>query len=118
MPPGWFPMDNYIFLGLVSEFDPPKNSAKKALMELKKAGMKVILVTGDDLKLTTDLVREMGIVKEQPLLRKKIWDLEAVKAAKAIILDGHDLSRLSIKENKDEILKTWLEVKDIVICRA
>jgi Mg2+-importing ATPase len=57
-------MENYIFLGLVSEFDPPKNSAKKALMELKKAGMKVILVTGDDLKLTTDLVTEMGIVKE------------------------------------------------------
>lgn len=40
-------MNNLIFLGMVSLFDPPKKGIDETMLRLKAAGIKVVMITGD-----------------------------------------------------------------------
>jgi sodium/potassium-transporting ATPase subunit alpha len=42
-----FPIDNLVFVGLMSMEDPPKKGVKEAIITCKKAGLKVFMITGD-----------------------------------------------------------------------
>jgi sodium/potassium-transporting ATPase subunit alpha len=42
-----FPMDNLCLVGLVSLNDPPKRFVAHSVTKCRKAGIKVIMVTGD-----------------------------------------------------------------------
>ncbi|KAG6529847.1 magnesium-transporting ATPase, P-type 1-like [Zingiber officinale] len=50
-----------IFLGLISFFDPPKESAKQALWQLAEKGVKAKVLTGDSLSLAIKICKEVGI---------------------------------------------------------
>ncbi|RRT82389.1 hypothetical protein BHE74_00017463 [Ensete ventricosum] len=50
-----------VFLGLISFFDPPKNSAKQALWQLAEKGVKAKVLTGDSLSLAIKVCKEVGI---------------------------------------------------------
>lgn len=45
--PGWFPMFNLTLVGLVSLNDPPRLGVGHAVKICQNAGIKVIMVTGD-----------------------------------------------------------------------
>ncbi|XP_078166285.1 uncharacterized protein LOC144560942 isoform X3 [Carex rostrata] len=49
------------FLGLISFFDPPKDSAKYALYQLAERGISPKILTGDSLSLTIKVCKEVGI---------------------------------------------------------
>lgn len=60
--------DNYetvesdmVFLGLITFFDPPKDSAKQALWRLAEKGVKAKVLTGDSLSLAMKVCKEVGI---------------------------------------------------------
>jgi len=42
-----FPLSDFTFVGLISLIDPPKESVPFAVLKCKSAGIKVIMVTGD-----------------------------------------------------------------------
>ena len=44
---GWFPMFNLTLVGLVSLNDPPRPKVDMSVQKCRKAGIKVIMVTGD-----------------------------------------------------------------------
>lgn len=50
-----------IFLGLITFFDPPKDSAKQALWRLAEKGVKAKVLTGDSLSLAVKVCQEVGI---------------------------------------------------------
>lgn len=50
-----------VFLGLISFFDPPKESAKQALWQLAEKGVKAKVLTGDSLSLAIRICKEVGI---------------------------------------------------------
>lgn len=50
-----------IFLGLVTFFDPPKDTAKQALWRLAEKGVKAKVLTGDSLSLAVKVCEEVGI---------------------------------------------------------
>ncbi|PON47352.1 P-type ATPase, subfamily IIA, SERCA-type [Trema orientale] len=50
-----------VFLGLITFFDPPKDSAKQALWRLAKKGIKAKVLTGDSLSLAIRVCKEVGI---------------------------------------------------------
>nr|XP_010942632.1 uncharacterized protein LOC105060561 isoform X2 [Elaeis guineensis] len=52
---------NMVFLGLISFFDPPKDSAKQALWQLAERGVKAKVLTGDSLSLAIKVCKEVGI---------------------------------------------------------
>ncbi|XP_009771665.1 uncharacterized protein LOC107827253 isoform X1 [Nicotiana tabacum] len=52
---------NMVFVGLISFFDPPKDSAKEALWRLAEKGVKAKVLTGDTLSLAIRICKEVGI---------------------------------------------------------
>jgi Ca2+-transporting ATPase len=54
--------ENLIFTGLVGIIDPARKSAKKAVENCKKAGIKVIMITGDHKKTATAIAKDLKIL--------------------------------------------------------
>ncbi|XP_030527561.1 magnesium-transporting ATPase, P-type 1-like isoform X2 [Rhodamnia argentea] len=50
-----------VFLGLITFYDPPKDSAKQALWRLAEKGVKAKVLTGDSLALAIKVCQEVGI---------------------------------------------------------
>ena len=54
--------ENLIFTGIVGIIDPARKSAKKAVEDCKKAGIKVIMITGDHKKTATAIAKDLKIL--------------------------------------------------------
>ncbi len=82
---------NLIFLGIVGMMDPPRRGVREAVEKARRAGVKVVMVTGDHVKTAIAVGREIGL-----------------EVDKGIVLTGRDLDSLSDEELNDLI-------EDIVI---
>jgi Ca2+-transporting ATPase len=51
-------------VGLVGFYDPPKQGVKEAVLQAKKAGIKVIMITGDHPLTAKTIAKEVGIYNE------------------------------------------------------
>ena len=58
-----FPLENYIFVGLISLMDPPKESVPFAIKKCQSAGIKVIMVTGDQPPTAAAIAKQIGIIR-------------------------------------------------------
>ena len=54
-----------VFAGLIGNMDPPREEAKEAILECKKAGIRTIMVTGDHLSTAEAVGRELNIIREE-----------------------------------------------------
>ncbi len=54
-----------VFIGLIGILDPPRPEVKQAVMEAKKAGIRVILITGDYGPTALTVARQVGIVETE-----------------------------------------------------
>ena len=70
-----------IFAGLAGMIDPPRKEVKSAIKKCEKAGVRVIMITGDHKRTAEAIGKEIGIHKEDN-----------------IILTGEELDRISDKE--------------------
>ena len=52
---------NMVLLGFIGFLDPPKESAKSSIAALNKAGIRVIVLTGDNLEVTKCICKKVGI---------------------------------------------------------
>ena len=50
-----------VLLGFIGFLDPPKESAKSAIEKLNKAGIRVIVLTGDNAEVTKCICKKVGI---------------------------------------------------------
>ncbi len=69
------------FVGLVGMMDPPREEAKQAIAQAKKAGIKVVMITGDHKDTAVAIAREIGLAEGE-----------------IVALTGSDLDRLSDQE--------------------
>ena len=86
-----FPMENYIFVGLISLMDPPKESVPFAIKKCQSAGIKVVMVTGEQPTTAAAIARQIGIItlKTNEDLREQGYDQsEALQKANAIVIHG------------------------------
>lgn len=58
-----FPIENYVFVGLISLMDPPKESVPFAIKKCQSAGIKVIMVTGDQPPTASAIAKQIGIIR-------------------------------------------------------
>ena len=52
---------NMVLLGFIGFLDPPKESAKSAIEKLNKSGIRVVVLTGDNLEVTKCICNKVGI---------------------------------------------------------
>ena len=52
---------NMVLLGFIGFLDPPKESAKSAIEKLNKAGIRVVVLTGDNAEVTKCICKKVGI---------------------------------------------------------
>ncbi|MCX9012037.1 MAG: cation-transporting P-type ATPase [Candidatus Methanoperedens sp.] len=72
--------EELVFLGLAALRDPPRKEVPQAVEKCKKAGIKIIIITGDEPLTAKAIAREVGIAKE------------------AAIVTGSQLDRMSKRE--------------------
>ena len=56
------PTDNLVFLGLISLIDPPRKGVREAVELAKRAGVRVLMVTGDHPLTAEAIARQVGII--------------------------------------------------------
>lgn len=61
---------NMILLGFIGFLDPPKESAKESIEKLNRAGIRVIVLTGDNAEVTRCICNKVGINSKNIVLRK------------------------------------------------
>ena len=63
---------NMVLLGFIGFLDPPKESAKESIQKLNKAGIRVIVLTGDNAEVTRCVCNKVGINSKNVILGSKI----------------------------------------------
>ena len=98
---------DFVFLGLISMIDPPREESKDAVADAKRAGIKPIMITGDHKVTATAIARQIGIFEDGDL---------AVTGAQLDAMPEEELDekleRISVyarvsPENKIRIVDAW-----------
>jgi Ca2+-transporting ATPase len=55
--------DRLVFLGLIGLIDPPKQGVKDSVEICQKAGVDVIMITGDHVETATAIATQLGIIR-------------------------------------------------------
>ena len=68
----------YTFLGLVGMIDPPRGGVAEAIRRAKAAGIRTVMLTGDQLNTGIAIARELGLGKKDPTARhaRDLIDIE------------------------------------------
>ena len=89
-----FPDGDFEFLGLVSLIDPPREAVPDAIKKCKTAGIKVIMVTGDQQLTAASIAKKIGIFEDNEKTSLEIAEEEgismfaAIEKANAIVVNG------------------------------
>jgi Ca2+-transporting ATPase len=104
------------FLGLVAIADPPREESIPAILECRKAGIKVVMITGDHPATAKTIAKELGITIEG----KFDQVLTGVELEKMTILELEEhIEKIAIyarvsPEHKLKIVKAWQNKGHIV----
>ena len=78
--------DGYVFVGLISMMDPPRNEAVAAVADAKRGGITTIMITGDHKVTASAIASKIGIMSEGD-----------------IALEGTELDEMSDDELSDKL---------------
>ena len=102
------------FMGLVGMIDPPRPEAKAAVALCRKAGIKVVMITGDHVVTASAIAKELGILqKGDKAITGAELDAMSVEELDAQVTEISVYARVS-PENKIRIVKAWQRRDQIV----
>ncbi|WP_028308882.1 calcium-translocating P-type ATPase, PMCA-type [Desulfitibacter alkalitolerans] len=103
-----------VFIGLISMMDPPRPESAPAVEECVKAGIKVVMITGDHRITASAIARQIGILKDESEVVEgfeieKWSDEELINKVEKISV----YARVS-PEHKIRIVRAWQERGSVV----
>ena len=101
-----------ILVGFLAFFDPPKQSMKETIQDLKELGVSVKILTGDNEIVTKKICEEVGMEVGKVLLGKDIENLSDEELAKEAV-DISIFAKLS-PYDKERIIKSLRKMNHIV----
>merc|ERR1719414_2259844 len=100
------PITGYRMLGLMSLIDPPKASVPDAVVKVRDAGVKVIMVTGDHPNTAVAIAKSVGMMNmEVDPLKIGVTGLPSGDVS-SIIINGDDLEQMSPDVLDDVLLNS------------
>ncbi|RGB26460.1 hypothetical protein C1646_420642 [Rhizophagus diaphanus] len=109
-----YPTGDYCFVGLCSLEDPPKHGVREAIGSCRRAGIRVMMVTGDHPLTAESIGRKINLMisDTKPLIAKKTGrPIESIHESEynAIVIHGEQIDSLSENDwdtvfSKDEII--------------
>ncbi|MDL2246725.1 calcium-translocating P-type ATPase, PMCA-type [Methanobrevibacter sp. OttesenSCG-928-K11] len=101
------------FVGMVGMIDPPRQEAKIAVEDCKKAGIKVIMITGDHQETAAAIGREIGILTNGKVITGE--ELESLTEEEYLkIVDDIQIYARVYPEQKMRIVQTLQDQGNIV----
>ncbi|MEE1086720.1 MAG: cation-translocating P-type ATPase [Schaedlerella sp.] len=105
---------DYIFLGLISMMDPPREESKDAVADAKRAGIRPVMITGDHKITATAIAEQIGIFEEGDMAVTGV-ELDAMSDEEL----NEKIEKISVyarvsPENKIRIVHTWQDKGRIV----
>lgn len=105
---------DFIFLGLVSMIDPPREESKQAVADAIRAGIKPVMITGDHKITATAIAKQIGIFRDGDISVTGL-ELDAMSDEE---LD-RTIEKISVyarvsPENKIRIVEAWQRKGNIV----
>ena len=98
---------DFIFLGLISMMDPPREESKAAVADAKRAGIKPVMITGDHKITATAIAKQIGIYEDGDMaMTGRELDAMPEEELDRKITDISVYARVS-PENKIRIVDAW-----------
>jgi len=104
--------ENLTFVGLVGMMDPPRKEAQEAVETCKKAGIKVVMITGDHEDTAAAIGKEIGILTDGKVLTGSKLDKLTDTEFKSIVEDVQVYARV-FPEQKVRIVEALKDKGDI-----
>jgi len=106
--------NDYIFIGLISMMDPPREESKDAVHDAKKAGIKPVMITGDHKITATAIAKKIGIFEEGDMALTGV-ELDALSEEEL----AENIEKISVfarvsPENKIQIVNAWQKKGNVV----
>eukprot|EP01022_Parablepharisma_sp_SALTPOND_P013693 TRINITY_DN183_c0_g1_i6.p3 TRINITY_DN183_c0_g1~~TRINITY_DN183_c0_g1_i6.p3 ORF type:complete len:550 (+),score=80.48 TRINITY_DN183_c0_g1_i6:11208-12857(+) len=124
------PTTGLVFLGLMSLMDPPRIDVEKSVDKCRNAGIKVIMVTGDQPETAKAIAHKCHIITNLDyeygnMLASGFSHEEAMNDSRAIVIHGDELARMHKLDSKrlpedpekGLYLQQWLKKKEVVFAR-
>jgi sodium/potassium uptake antiporter P-type ATPase alpha subunit len=100
-----FDFEDFVFVGLSSLQDPPREGVKESIAKCKKAGIKVFMVTGDQPATAESISRQLGLITSKRNCKKKGENnQEEDESEESIVIPGPELNSYK-NEDWDELFK-------------
>ena len=101
-----------VLMGFIGFLDPPKESAKEAVEKLNKAGIRVIVLTGDNAEVTRCICDKVGINSKRIVLGSEIERLSDI-GVQRLLRKTNIFAKLSPIQ-KARIVRLLKEAKNVV----
>jgi len=109
--------DSLVYIGLMALIDPPREAVPSSVLSAQRAGVKVVMVTGDHPITAAAIAKTVNIMKTPPIQDlmedKGISQQEAAAISEAIVCAGTDLDNMSEAEIQHVML-----YKEVVFART
>ncbi|CAG9330059.1 unnamed protein product [Blepharisma stoltei] len=121
-----FPLRGLTFIGLTALMDPPRKGVKEAVISAHDAGVKVIMVTGDQPLTAAAIARQVQIITVDKTVNDYVeegldWE-KAIDLSDAIVIHGDMLTKAHTEDSdlpfREQRIAKWLSKKEIVFART
>jgi Ca2+-transporting ATPase len=101
---------DFVFVGIMAMIDPPREEVKDAIYTCKKAGINVVMVTGDHMLTAVAVAKELNLLGENEEEGKALTGVELEKLSDeqlAEMVEGVVIYARVSPEHKMRIVKAW-----------
>ena len=109
--------EGFIFVGIMSMIDPPRQEVKEAIKICKKAGIRVVMITGDHRLTATAVAKELDLlgenIEECQVLTGEELEKMTDEQLEAVVEKVVIYARVA-PEHKSRIVKAWKKKDEVV----
>lgn len=97
-----FDFKNQTFVGILSLIDPPRDSVPNAVLKCRSAGIKVVMITGDQPATAASIAKKCNIITKETVndiaeRKGKLFD-EVFHESDAIVIHGDELTKMTLED--------------------